>query len=242
MFSNKENHFFIDGFLQGLKEVVGEIDAKVIMTDDYSVYFNSWLKIFGGNPIKLLCSWHVIRNIRKNIKKFISNDKKIFTNASSKNDKKKVLSNQNVVMKKFLSLRNELDVATFNKKLNAFVEFIKKFERFHKYFSSYYLNRTKEWAYCFRKYLKINVNMGQENYHLVLKKNYFKFKKTFRLDKGIYLILKHLDYKLKSRNETLSTGKKNKRTALSYKNHKTVKENYEEFEIEERDSLYVVAK
>ena len=37
------------------------------MTDDAEQFYNAWVQVFGGNPNKLLCSWHVDRAWRKNL-------------------------------------------------------------------------------------------------------------------------------------------------------------------------------
>jgi hypothetical protein len=206
LFSNKEDKKTILYFLNGLRKLFDQnnikMNAKVIMTDDYSTYYTAWTEVFYEfKPIKLLCSWYVIRSIRKNMKKYIDKN------------------NQNKVMKAFLILRNTLNDKLFEVELENFLNLIKEFPAFLNYFTTYYLNRKKEWAYCYRKHLKINVNMGQENYHLNLKRK-FNRKKTLRLDKSIFLVLKNLQTKINNRDKYLSEGKKSKRTTTSFKNHK----------------------
>ena len=67
MISNKEDGGTLCEFLRAIYRKTGVINPKYFMTDDAEQYFSAWVDVFGGQPIKLLCSWHVDRAWRKNL-------------------------------------------------------------------------------------------------------------------------------------------------------------------------------
>lgn len=69
MISNREDEISLKKFLVALQERTGPIIAKY---DDAEQYYSSWNQIYGGNPKKLLCSWHVDRAWRVNIRNKVS--------------------------------------------------------------------------------------------------------------------------------------------------------------------------
>lgn len=219
LLSHKVDTDTIKEFLSGLKVVVGRIKASVFMSDLVNTFYNAWCQVMVDcnepPPIRLWCSWHVVRAISKNCRSKIKSSEVI-------NGKKVDHSIQ--VMKQFLDLRDELNRNVFFTKLNAFLNFVKQFDQFHNYFTTYYLDQYQLWAYCFRTHLKINVNMTIENYHFILKDSYFLRKKAFRMDKCIHLILLHLHDRLDQRSNDLERGKKTRKSTQSFKNHKLAKQ------------------
>jgi len=55
-----------------IKEKVGLITTKVLMSDDTSTYINDWFNIMSNPDYHLLCNWHVDRSWRKNLNKIKS--------------------------------------------------------------------------------------------------------------------------------------------------------------------------
>ena len=45
------------------------ITPKWFMSNDAEQFHSAWTSIFGGNPQKLLCTWHVDRTCRKSLSK-----------------------------------------------------------------------------------------------------------------------------------------------------------------------------
>ena len=59
LLSNKEDGTVLKAFLRSLLARTGPIQTKYFMTDDAEQYFSSWKQVFGAQPRKLLCAWHV---------------------------------------------------------------------------------------------------------------------------------------------------------------------------------------
>ena len=59
--SSKIDTSILTHFFKSIKEKVGTIAPKWLMTDDAEQFYNSWTNTFGGNPHKLLCTWHIDR-------------------------------------------------------------------------------------------------------------------------------------------------------------------------------------
>lgn len=63
------------------------------------------------------------------------------------------------------------------------------------YFERTYLNRTREWASCYRIGTQANTNMYAESFHYVLKEIYLERKQSRRIDHLLYKLLKIARYK-----------------------------------------------
>ena len=79
MISNKEDAVTLCEFLKALQERTGPMTTKYFMSDDAEQYYSSWNYIYGGNLKKLLCTWHIDRAWRVNIRSMISDNKKQIT-------------------------------------------------------------------------------------------------------------------------------------------------------------------
>ena len=51
-----------------------KIVPKWVMTDDAPQFYSAWESVFGQGPQKLLCTWHVDRAWRANIRSKIQNE------------------------------------------------------------------------------------------------------------------------------------------------------------------------
>ena len=127
------------------------------MSDDAPQYYSAWCSIFENTPKKLLCSWHVDRAWRDNVKSKIR-DKDLETT---------VYQNLKILME-------ESDINNFESLLNATLRNLNSSntKEFKNYFVEYYAKRKKEWAYCYRKSSQINTNMYVEAFHRVFKYSY----------------------------------------------------------------------
>lgn len=90
------------------------------MTDDTTTFLNAWNKTFQNNPRHLLCSWHVMKNLNKNLNSKVKNAE---VRENMKRDLKQLL--------------HELDLTTFTKFLETFLENYKNEEAFITYFNEY---------------------------------------------------------------------------------------------------------
>ena len=66
--SNRTDEALLISYFQSIKVLVGNIIPKWFMSDDAEQFYTAWISVFGPGPHKLLCSWHVDRAWRKNIK------------------------------------------------------------------------------------------------------------------------------------------------------------------------------
>lgn len=118
------------------------------MSDDYPAYFAAWSSVMGQPENKLLCAWHVLHSWKRQL------------NTLSKEHRDEVKDR----MQEPLS---ELDEKDFHKELEKFSSFLLKrsLVDFHRYFTSTYADRPRQWAYCYRRNLGINTNNHLEAMH-----------------------------------------------------------------------------
>jgi hypothetical protein len=176
LYSNKETKKVLKLFLKLIKNKCGQLDCDAFMSDCAATFYNAWIEEMCVNkplPARLWCSWHVLKNWTKKLKKIPDN----------------LL--QKKVTRKLLALRDELDEEKFPHMLNSFIEFCKKHcPVFCGYFEKYYYKIPQRWAYCYRKKFRINTNMMIENLHRTIKKLYFGGKAVRRLDQSLHTLLK----------------------------------------------------
>ena len=65
---NRTDKYILIDFLMAVRNRVGAIKARWVMTDIAEQYFSAWVAVFGLEPCKLLCIWHVNRTWRGAIK------------------------------------------------------------------------------------------------------------------------------------------------------------------------------
>jgi len=63
--------------LEKIKDRLGTVSPKTIMSDMQSSYFNSWIKKMGPVKLVLFCTWHVHEAWRKNLSKIKHKEKKV---------------------------------------------------------------------------------------------------------------------------------------------------------------------
>ena len=69
--SNRQDQFLLINFFNRLKDKVGDIVPAWFMSDDEEQFYTAWIAVFGPGPKKLLCTWHVDRAWRTNLKSLI---------------------------------------------------------------------------------------------------------------------------------------------------------------------------
>ena len=172
--SNRQDRIVMEVFFQSVKDNVGDIIPKWIMTDDAEQFFTAWIKVFGQGPNKLLCAWHVDRAWRTNLRQIKPHDL-----AAS------IYHNLRVLLE-------EHDIEKFE---NLLLETLSQLssssatQQFCNYFSVHYANRKQQWASCYRISAGINTNMYVESFHYLLKYIYMKGRMNKRMDKCINILL-----------------------------------------------------
>ena len=202
---NKEDHVLLSNFFAHLKEKTGPISPDWFMSDMAGQYYSSWVHAFGGNPRKLICTWHVDRAWRKNLSKI--------------KDKAK----QTEVYHMLRTLLDEMDPLKFEKLLDGTVEEWGRdssLSDFLEYFQNYYVKNFQEWAGCHRKNACINTNMYAESFHRVLKYVYLKGKVNKRMDMCISVLLRISRDKAFDRILKFEKGKSTKRNSEVLNRHK----------------------
>jgi hypothetical protein len=157
--SERENEKTITAFLHCVSKFTGQIQTEYFMSDDASQLFNSWRKIM-GDATKILCSWHVYKNWKKQVKEMVIST-----------------GRQKQILDRLVAVRNERD---FEKAKSNFEKLISELasnsstESFAKYLKSYYFKRMDQWLYCRRGILIPNTNMHIEQLHRLIKIVYMK--------------------------------------------------------------------
>ena len=181
MVSSTVNTAIVTKFLQSFKNRYGNINAEIFMSDDDSIYRNSWKTVMETEncPTQyLLCSWHVDRAIRENMRKKLK---------ASMQDKVNVY-------RLFRVLLDEPVKENFELKLKNFLKYLEEagYDDFRVYLQKYYLcdSRKQLWAKCFRPAASLNTNNHLESMHRTLKYVFLDGKKVKRLDDTLYAIRK----------------------------------------------------
>ena len=160
---------------KSIKQQVGVITPKWIMTDDAQQFYSAWVGIFGVGPHKLLCIWHVDRAWRGQLNSI--KDRQL----------------AQTIYHALRVLLEETDKTKFEELLTKTLQKLSEdpsTQYFLNYFRTYYLHRKEEWAISYRKASLINTNMYVESFHRVLKHLYLKGKTNKRVDKCIQMLMK----------------------------------------------------
>ncbi|XP_022194159.2 uncharacterized protein LOC111051886 [Nilaparvata lugens] len=154
-FSNRNDNLGFELFLSNVRNRIGMINTRTLMTDMPDVFYNSWQNVMGLVEQRLYSTWHVQKEWQKRINTFKNKTKK------------------EEVSKKLFSLHFEKDERTFEMTLSATINDLKSDKdtfTFSKYFEEHFLKNPQLWAYCYRKNVGFNTNMHLERLHGIFKK------------------------------------------------------------------------
>uniref|UniRef100_A0A0A9VWY5 Putative zinc finger transcription factor protein 17 n=1 Tax=Lygus hesperus TaxID=30085 RepID=A0A0A9VWY5_LYGHE len=182
LITDRNDHEGVEVFLNRIKEKVGTLNCRVLMTDMAQVFYNSWKAVMGDCPVRLFSSWHVMRAWQNKI------------NATIK-DKTKKQSASHIMY----TLLTETDENVFSTMLTNLVNKLCSDDDtsvFGKYIEDNYKKSAKNWAYCFRERAGINTNMHLERMHGILKHLYLKGTSAKRIDLSIDALMKLINSKL----------------------------------------------
>lgn len=133
------------------------------------------------------------------------------------------LAKQELVYHELKSIALELDVGTFERLLEEFLQKLQhdpETAKFHQYFRQYYSNRAPMWAYCYRKNARLNTNMHLEHFHQELKHVLLEGKHCKRVDKCLKTLEEYIENKTHDRLIKFHKGKITKKHTASFQNHK----------------------
>eukprot|EP00794_Sanderia_malayensis_P017246 gene17246-18967_t len=205
LITNCEDICSLDPFFAALRERIGDINVKDFMSDDADAFCNAWSRNFAAPRRQLICSWHVDKNIRKNIMQ-----------------KVKGAEEQAILYKCIKTVITETDEVQFKIKLQELCAYIdENHSEFYQYFKTQFLSRQSRWAYCYRKSTAANTNMALESFHRVLKVVYLHRKRNKRVDHLLCALLKIARDKAFEAWEKWEKGKRTNKIQDINKRHKT---------------------
>ena len=184
-------------FFNEIKKKCGVITPLWLMSDVANQFFNAWVGVMENRPIKLLCTWHVDRAWRENLRQKIGD-----------------LYAESETYKLVRYALEQTDIELFKNQLAKMLVIFQgnsKTEQFHQYFKHEWVPRQKEWAYCHRLGLGINTNMFVESFHRVFKHVYLKGKCNKRVDACLVNLLKFARDKFFERLIKITKGKQSTR-------------------------------
>ncbi|XP_034236338.1 uncharacterized protein LOC117642361 [Thrips palmi] len=173
--SNRIDTESIGVFFEAVKNQVGRIKCNVFMSDDYPAYYNAWEVVMAPANHRLLCTWHVDRSWRTQLKQKVKENKA-----------PEVYKGCRVL----LECKQAEDLEELAESFIQMCENDEETKEFGKYFRQYYANRIPMWAFSFRHKLGLNTNMYLEALHKKLKYCHFDGKANRRMDNCIAALLK----------------------------------------------------
>ncbi|XP_054276739.1 uncharacterized protein LOC128995746 [Macrosteles quadrilineatus] len=179
--TNKSDAATLQFFFKGLSERIEDPSRiNCVITDDDSAIINGIEAGFSSPMRHLLCRWHVIKNLKDNVRTKVPKD--LFEDV-------------------FSEIRVLMNIEDLNMFEDLCEGFLKKYEekdktaKFITYFRQHYLNRTEKWAMCHRNFphAQVNTTGHVESFHNKFKKMYLKRRVNKRLD-DLITMLRNLEW------------------------------------------------
>lgn len=215
--TEREDENSITAFLKIVKDTCGQITANDFLSDDASQYFSSWQTIFGNGAKKRLCSWHVYKNWKQQLRNKVSNKKK-----------------EDDIINRLISIRNSKDEETAKRNLDQLIKNLstdKSTKAFASYLKSYYQKRIKEWIYCDRSVLIPNTNMHIEALHRLIKCIFLNSKRIQRISRCIEILKELTEQKELDRMVKIVKRKRTKKTKEIFNDHQKAVDTIENYEL-----------
>lgn len=217
--SERENEVTISAFLTIVRELVGDINAQYFMSDDANQYFNSWKSVMINNSKvkKILCSWHIFKNFKLNVREKIRDSKK-----------------QEEVLRKLIQIRNSQNIENAKTNLINLINELKSSKStilMGNYLKSHYLNRLDQWVYCTRDSLIPNTNMHIESMHRLIKIIFLSSKRIQKISSCIQMLRDLVEQKMIDRIVKLTYRRCDKKTNSIYQAHLKAEEEISNYEL-----------
>ena len=145
--SNREDPFILTNFFRALKSRVGTVSPTWFTSDLAEQFYTAWVTTFNNTPHKLVCTWHVDRAWRENLRQLKDSELQAT-----------VYHNLRVLLEETDCHKFELLLGETVKQLNQ----SSTTANFGKYFQTYYATNKEQWAACYRKEAFANTNMYVE--------------------------------------------------------------------------------
>ena len=167
--SNLEDMSVMHLFFSLIKNNCGVQHSGFFTSDMAPQFYNTWVAVMGEpRPKKLVCTWHVDKAWRTELKKKIGDT---FIEAEVYKMLRMVLEQTNKSLSQDCINALLTDLSSDGKKKD-----------FYDYFKDEWLPKKEHWAYCYRLGLGINTNMFVEAFHRVFKRIYLGRKVNKRVD------------------------------------------------------------
>jgi len=185
LFSVSETEDTFIHFFSAIKLRLPCLAPRSFMTSDLPVFYSAWRKVFAVEPQRLLCTWHMKKNLFENLVNIPAFEKRTD------------------VQVKICNLVEELDKKTFEKLLGDTVQELQldpDTKAYGDYFYSCYCSRTIQWAHCHRLNVRCNTNMALERWHRELRNNvYVQGQCQQELDGAFQNVLRCVKHKFMNR-------------------------------------------
>ena len=205
--SNHEDFTVMHLFFSMIRRNCGVQHSAFFMSDMAPQFFNAWVGVMGEpRPKKLVCTWHVDKAWRTELKKKIGET-----------------AVEAEVYKMLRMVLEQTNTSLFQDCVDALLLDLssdKKKKDFHDYFKQEWLANKEHWAFCYRLGLGINTNMFVEAFHRVFKRNYLGGKVNKRVDVCLVNLLKFARDQCFGRMIQLTKGKANYRVKAIQERHR----------------------
>lgn len=151
MFSNRADEQIIEFYFSCLREKVGKIETKAIMTDLTDSHYRAWNKIMGPPQLRLYCSWDVDKAWRARLNKMKSTEERRATYTALKNIQTESIEHKYVKM------------------LDDFLNDENVDSEFRTNFAENFTQCAKLWACCYRVEDRVNEDTQLQQMHEHLK-------------------------------------------------------------------------
>lgn len=175
LISNRNDRAVVDIFISCIRDRVGVIETRTLITDLQLTYYDSWSDLMAPPQIFLFCFWRVCEAWRLNCGKLVSKGKRTS------------------LMESLLDLAREPNMLAFEQKLASFLTVEDAdTQPFIEYFKESFSNNINCWAYCFRQDAGINTNIYIDMFHRNLEKSFAQYKEIETIGQCLVYILECL--------------------------------------------------
>ncbi|XP_029196009.2 uncharacterized protein LOC114961482 [Acropora millepora] len=204
--SSHEDYTTMVIFMNEIKKRCGNIHSQYFMSDMANQFYNAWIAVMESRPQKLLCTWHVDKGWKEELRKKVGD-----------------VTLEAEVYKFIRTCLEQTSETSFDDSLRGLLKRLEcdpKTQDFHAYFVKEWVSKKAQWAFCYRLQTTVNTNMFSEAFHRVFKRVYLGGKVNKRVDVCLVNLVKFSRDKAFDRAIKLTKGKTTYRTSVIASKHK----------------------
>ncbi|XP_055340964.1 uncharacterized protein LOC129590017 isoform X2 [Paramacrobiotus metropolitanus] len=217
--ANHEDELTVSAFFKMLKEQILNFHAEWFLSDDAPAFFNAYQQVIGCNAKKILCTWHV----RKNVNQWLDRHARSFTDAK----------------KRFGNIMYARGISEAEAESAELIRLVSTDKKVYSYLSQY-LERISEWSLPYRIGAAFSTSAFIESFHRVLKRVHLNAKTGLRIDElygGLLDFIEQLEIKLFTDTVTASPSYRQQQIK---RNHREAVKSISKYSFEkEAESRYV---